>query len=68
MNVHALDVSSANLASLSHEAALRELHEYLGYLRDGDASNAMDVGHVAGSIVTLARLDDFMATTQSCLR
>lgn len=37
-------------------------------LQDGNSRNAMDAGPVAGPIVTLARLDAFIATAVSRLR
>lgn len=65
LNVNVLNVPNHNLALFSHEADLRVLHECLRYLPVGYKSNAMDSGHVAGSIVTLARLEAFIASTVS---
>lgn len=47
LNVHVLDIPRDNLALFSREAALRAVHECLGYLPDSDAGNAVDAGHVA---------------------
>lgn len=60
-----LDVPGENLTLFSQEAVPRALHEYLGYLPDVDPSNGTSANHVAGSIVTLARLDAATATTVS---
>lgn len=55
LNAYAPDVPVENLAFFSHGAALRALHEYFGYLPDGDLSSAMDDGHVAEYILTLGK-------------
>lgn len=68
LNVHLLDVPSDSPAILSHEAAVRVMIEYLGYLPAVDPSNAMYAGHVARSIITLARLGALIATTVSSRR
>lgn len=54
LDVHALHVFYENLAFFSRGAPLRELHEYFKYSPDGEPTNAMDAGHVAESMVTLA--------------
>lgn len=68
LNVHAHDVPSDNLTLFSYQAGLRMLHEYSGWLADGETRNAMDAVHVAGSIVTLIRVDYLMATKFFCFR
>lgn len=68
LSVNALDLSSESVVMFSHEPDLKGLHEYSIYLSGCDSTNAMDVGHVAGSIVALARFDAFIATTVSCSR
>lgn len=55
VNAHVLNVPSDNTVLFSNVEALRALHDHLGYLLLYiDPSNAMDAGHIAGPIVTLA--------------
>lgn len=62
-------IPTENLVLFFNEAALRMLHDYMGYLPKVESSKVMGpCCLVAGCFARLARLDTFIATKVSFLR
>lgn len=66
LHPHVLDVLSDNRPMCSHEVALMVLPENLRYSPDVVLDNAMDAGHVVGSILTSARVNSITGRTVFC--
>lgn len=62
------EVSSGNHSLFSHEGALRASPKFLGFVPGSKLSNTSDSCQAAGLILTIARLDAFVAITIICLR
>lgn len=67
VNAPLVKIPTKNLALLSNEASPRELQEYSWNSLEIESSNVIGAGSVTGSIIKLAGLDVFVATTVSFL-